>query len=53
MYWRHVFGLVTFVGYLLLVWDLLTVGSRETRTAIEPTESRPLPEAAVEEPATA
>ena len=31
MYWRMVFGLVTAVGMLLLFWDMLTIGSNETR----------------------
>ncbi len=41
MVWRQVFGYVTAAGLLLLVWDLLTIGRRETRTAVvlsEPAE---------------
>jgi nitric oxide reductase subunit B len=32
MYWRMVFGWVTALGVVLLFWDFLTIGSRETRT---------------------
>jgi len=33
MHWRMLFGLVTAAGLGLLVWDLLTIGRGETRTA--------------------
>ncbi|MGD8567569.1 MAG: cbb3-type cytochrome c oxidase subunit I [Gammaproteobacteria bacterium] len=33
MQWRIVFGVITLLGLVLLVWDLLTVGRNETRTA--------------------
>jgi nitric oxide reductase subunit B len=33
MLWRFVFGLITAAGTGLLVWDLLTIGADETRTA--------------------
>ncbi len=33
MQWRVVFGIVTVLGVVLLVWDLLTIGRKETRTA--------------------
>jgi len=33
MHWRNVFGLVTAAGLLLLLWDLLTIGRTETRSA--------------------
>jgi len=35
MNWRMVFGLVTAVGTVLLVWDLLTIGKGETRARQE------------------
>jgi nitric oxide reductase subunit B len=31
MTWRMIFGWTTFAGYLILVWDLLTIGKGETR----------------------
>ena len=31
MWWRQIFGWVFAAGYVLLAWDLLTVGKRETR----------------------
>lgn len=33
MAWREAFGLMFSVGYMLLVWDLLTVGRKEIRPA--------------------
>ena len=36
MVWRQIFGWVTAVGFVLLVWDLLTIGTDETRKAIIP-----------------
>jgi nitric oxide reductase subunit B len=33
MVWRLFFGGITFAGFLLLVWDLLTIGKGETRKA--------------------
>jgi len=41
MVWRMVFGWVTIAGFVLLAWDLVTVGKEETRPA----------ETLVEEPA--
>ncbi len=32
MNWRIVFGWVTALGIVILLWDLLTIGSKETRT---------------------
>jgi nitric oxide reductase subunit B len=40
MFWRQLFGYVTAAGLVVLIWDLLTIGSRETRPMAEiPTES--------------
>ncbi|MDT8375629.1 MAG: cbb3-type cytochrome c oxidase subunit I [Mariprofundaceae bacterium] len=36
MIWRFIFGVVTACGLTLLVWDLLTIGRRETRRALQP-----------------
>ncbi|MDD1607639.1 MAG: cbb3-type cytochrome c oxidase subunit I, partial [Methylococcaceae bacterium] len=36
MVWRWFFGLMTFAGLILLIWDLLTIGKGETRKAQEP-----------------
>jgi nitric oxide reductase subunit B len=33
MVWRLGMGVVTLAGLLLLIWDLLTIGRAETRTA--------------------
>ncbi len=33
MWWRQIFGWVFATGYVLLVWDLLTIGARERRAA--------------------
>lgn len=41
MFWRQVFGWAFAAGYVLLVWDLLTIGAREKRPA-----ASHLPEAA-------
>lgn len=30
-WWRQVFGWMFAAGFVLLVWDLLTIGGRETR----------------------
>jgi len=35
MIWRWFFGLMTFSGLILLIWDLLTIGKGETRKAQE------------------
>jgi nitric oxide reductase subunit B len=35
MNWRQISGWAFCAGYLLLVWDLLTIGKRETRPAVE------------------
>jgi nitric oxide reductase subunit B len=34
MNWRQVSGWFFSAGYVLLVWDLLTIGKRETRPAL-------------------
>jgi nitric oxide reductase subunit B len=34
MKWRQISGWAFTLGYVLLVWDLLTIGKRETRTTI-------------------
>jgi len=31
MHWRLAFGTMFAAGYALLVWDMLTIGKRETR----------------------
>lgn len=38
LWWREVFGVMFTAGYILLVWDLLTIGTGETRpaAALEP-----------------
>jgi nitric oxide reductase subunit B len=33
LYWRQIFGWAFAAGYVLLVWDLLTIGAREKRPA--------------------
>jgi nitric oxide reductase subunit B len=38
MWWRQIFGYMTLAGFFLLVWDLMTIGVRETRPAVFPTE---------------
>jgi nitric oxide reductase subunit B len=35
MWWRQVFGYVTAAGIVLLVWDLMTIGKRETKEIVE------------------
>jgi len=40
MYWRQVWGFVTAAGIVILIWDLLTIGKRETRSITKlPTEA--------------
>lgn len=39
MYWREAFGLMTASGFILLVWDLVTIGRTETRSMLIPTEA--------------
>ncbi len=39
MIWRLFFEGITFAGFILLVWDLLTIGKDETRKAPEIIES--------------
>ncbi|MFZ1625010.1 MAG: cbb3-type cytochrome c oxidase subunit I [Gammaproteobacteria bacterium] len=39
MWWRQIFGYMTAAGFLLLVWDLMTIGVRETRPAVFHTEA--------------
>jgi nitric oxide reductase subunit B len=36
MIWRQIFGYVTTLGFVLLVWDLVTVGRRAPRAAMVP-----------------
>ena len=31
MHWRMIFGWVTSIGIVLLFWDMLTIGKKETR----------------------
>ena len=38
MFWRQVFGWVTAAGIVLLFWDLVTIGSKETRRMVVPGE---------------
>jgi nitric oxide reductase subunit B len=52
LFWRLVFGLVFAAGFVLLVWDLLTIGTREERTA-PVHEERPEEGDAVAQPAAA
>ncbi len=33
MFWRQIGGWMFTLGFVLLVWDLLTIGKRETRPA--------------------
>ena len=35
MWWRQVFGYVMALGLVLLVWDLITIGKRESKEMIE------------------
>jgi len=39
MWWREVFGVMFLVGFVLLVWDLLTIGKGESRKMIEAPEA--------------
>jgi nitric oxide reductase subunit B len=39
MFWRQVFGWVTAAGLVLLFWDLVTIGSKETRRMVVAGES--------------
>jgi len=40
MYWRQIWGFVTAAGIVILIWDLLTIGKRETRSITKlPTEA--------------
>jgi nitric oxide reductase subunit B len=34
MNWREISGWCFSAGYILLVWDLLTIGKRETRPVV-------------------
>ena len=38
MFWRQVFGVVTAVGLVVLIWDMLTIGRNETRSMVMPTD---------------
>ena len=44
MHWRALFGVITLLGVVLLIWDLFTIGSKETRVA--PNLSQPEDESA-------
>ena len=35
MTWRQISGYIFSLGYVLLIWDLLTIGKRETRSVIQ------------------
>jgi len=35
MFWRQIGGWVFTAGFVLLAWDLLTIGKRETRPALQ------------------
>ncbi len=39
MQWRELFGVIFALGFVLLVWDLLTLGRNESRRMIEPAQS--------------
>jgi len=41
MEWRMVFGVVTAAGIVLLVWDLLTIGQRQSNNTKTQSESQP------------
>jgi len=46
MIWREVFGSMTAIGLLVLIWDLATIGRGETRTAVAPESLAAAPAAA-------
>jgi nitric oxide reductase subunit B len=46
LFWRQIFGWAFAVGYVLLVWDLLTIGAREKRPAARHAEMEHAPAAA-------
>lgn len=54
MWWRQTFGWVAAAGFVLLIWDLATIGSREARRAVRPwdAEQEPPTETGKEIPAT-
>lgn len=43
MTWRQISGYIFSLGYVLLVWDLLTIGKRETRAVSQPHTEQPQP----------
>ena len=43
MIWRQISGYIFGLGYILLVWDLLTIGKRETRSVSELHAEQPQP----------
>ncbi len=43
MTWRQISGYIFSLGYVLLVWDLLTIGKRETRPVSELHAEQPQP----------
>jgi nitric oxide reductase subunit B len=53
MFWRQIFGWVTAAGFVLLVWDLLTIGAHETRKAVMPGEGPEIEKGAAAAPAIA
>jgi len=53
MVWRMVFGWITLAGYVLLVWDLLTIGVGDARAAIVPGSEGDTAPGGVAAPATA
>ena len=36
MFWRQIWGYVTALGLIILIWDLLTIGKAETRPMLTP-----------------
>ena len=55
MWWRQLFGWVTAAGFVLLVWDLVTIGAGESRVAVSPRagEEQPATAESAEAPASA
>jgi nitric oxide reductase subunit B len=43
MFWRQVFGLITALGFILLIWDLTTIGAKESRRALVPGKDKEMP----------
>jgi nitric oxide reductase subunit B len=38
MFWRQIFGVVTAVGLVVLIWDMATIGRHETRSMVVPAD---------------